>query len=62
MSGKFVSFCNEAKIKQQLTQSWSPQQNGGVEQINRTFFKKVRSMMIKSKILNYFQGLKLLTL
>ncbi len=62
MNGKFVSFCNETKIKQQLTQSWSPQQNGEVEQINRTFFKKVRSMMIESKILNHFRGLKLLTL
>ncbi len=53
MNDQFVSFCNELGIKQQLTQSYTPN-NGIIESINRTFINKVSSMMVELNYLNHF--------
>lgn len=45
MSNEFNEYCEKASIKQHLTAPYTPQQNGVVEQRNRTMKEMARSIM-----------------
>jgi hypothetical protein len=42
---EFVIFCKDAGIKRELTTPYNPQQNGVVEQKNRTILEDVKTMI-----------------
>jgi transposase InsO family protein len=48
--GEFKTFCLEAGIKQELTATYSPFQNGLAECRNRSILEKARSMMLGSGV------------
>lgn len=50
-TGKLVTdFCKKKGITAQVTPRHTPEQNGKIERLNRTFKEKVRCMMIDSKL------------
>ena len=48
VNNKFTTFCTEQEIQQQHNVPYTPQQNGVVEQKNRTL-KEIANCMIQSK-------------
>ena len=61
MSDQFRDLCNEKGIQHQLSIPRTPQQNGVVEQRNRTLLEMVRSMMAQAHLPITFWGDSLLT-
>nr|DAD19628.1 TPA_asm: hypothetical protein HUJ06_021091 [Nelumbo nucifera] len=53
-SEEFNEFCRQCGIKRQLTNAYTPQQNGVAERKNRTVMNMVRSMLLEKKIPNTF--------
>jgi transposase InsO family protein len=49
ISHEFVRFCNDSGIARQLTQTYTPHQNGVAERKNRTLLDKARCMAFASK-------------
>lgn len=59
--GEFVSyefnlFCESSGIKQHLTASYTPKQNGVVERRNRTMMEMTRSILKHMSLPNYLWG------
>lgn len=50
LSSDFKDFCNEHGIRRQLTNPYTPQQNGVAERRNRTIMNMVRSMLISKNM------------
>ncbi|OAE22908.1 hypothetical protein AXG93_2777s1000 [Marchantia polymorpha subsp. ruderalis] len=53
ISQDFIRFCDESGIIRQLTQTYTPHQNGVAEQKNRTLLDKARCMAFASGIPNH---------
>ena len=49
-STAFQTFCAEKGISRQLTNPYTPEQNGVSERLNRTIMEAVRSMLIHSNL------------
>lgn len=49
-SKQFVNYCKRNGIKQEFTNSYTPQQAGVAERMNRTLLNKVRTMFIDSQL------------
>ena len=50
LSKEFVSFCDVKGILHQLTNPYTPEQNGVAERCNRTIMESVRSMIFHAKV------------
>ena len=50
LSNAFKLFCSEKGIVQELTNPYTPEQNGVSERLNRTIVEAVRSMLIHSNL------------
>ena len=49
-SNEFNDFCKQSEIKRQLTNAYTPQQNGVAERKNRTVMNMVHSMLSNKNI------------
>ncbi|XP_062224514.1 uncharacterized protein LOC133923077 [Phragmites australis] len=56
LSVEFTQLCEEAEIKRHLTASYTPQQNGMVEQRNRTVMAMARSLLKSMNVTGRFWG------
>ena len=56
VSEQFNEFCRKRGIKRQRTVSYTPQQNGLVERMNRTLLERVRCMMLGARLSKSFWG------
>ena len=54
VSKAFTKFCAEKGITQQMTNPYTPEQNGVSERLNRTIIEAVRSMLIHSNLPSKF--------
>ena len=53
LSGAFTNYLYSTGITWELTQSYTPHQNGVSERKNRTLLEKARSMFIEARTPNY---------
>lgn len=53
---KLKEFCADKGIRIEYTQSYSPQQNGKAERMNRTIYNKARLMLDESNLPKYLWG------
>ncbi|GAA0162208.1 transmembrane signal receptor [Lithospermum erythrorhizon] len=53
-STEFNTYCEDNGIKRQLTNAYTPQQNGVAERRNRTIMNMVRSLLSAKKMPKYF--------
>jgi len=56
MSNEFKEFCKKKGIKQELTTTYTPQQNGVFERKNRTLVSTILAMLSYSKLPKIFWG------
>lgn len=61
LSKRFKKFCDERRIKKQLTMPYIPQQNGVAKRRNRTLYEMIRLMMAQTNIQLSYQDDALLT-
>lgn len=54
----FQNFLELSRIKRQLTVSYSPQQNGVAERVNRTLVEMARSLLLHSGLDESFWSVK----
>lgn len=55
-SNEFKRFCKDKGIVQEFTSSYSPQQNGVAERMNRTLMDKVRAILLDSNFAKNMWG------
>ena len=51
--GSFAEFCKEHKIRQNLSRSYSPTENGLVERVNQDIRKILRAYFVENKSLRW---------
>ena len=54
VNNKFDTFCRENGIKHNLTNYYSPDQNGSCERFNQTIMDGARTVLSESKLPNHF--------
>ena len=52
--GEFLAFCKQEGIERQFTVTYTPQQNGVAERMNRTLAERIRAMLRTAGISNSF--------
>jgi hypothetical protein len=58
ISKEFMDYCSRQGIKRKLFVSRTPQHNGVVERKNRTVQKMARTMLMDSKLIDFFGHLQ----